>query len=407
MQDNGDVTETSRMRWDKGILVAGMVADRIGLSLLYIVFGPLVRELGLSEIQFGVLLASANVALGIASPFWGHKSQTLGRKPVLIIGLSGYALGFIALALTLQAGLQGSLNTWPLFFILLAVRLFYGLVAAGTQPAATAYIADITDRVNRARGMALIGVAAGIGTVLGPAIGGILTGFGAVLPLYVAGILSAIAAIIAFIGLREPHKPMKSATETGAVAKIKFTDARIFPYLLGWFVIVMVLTGIQTITAFLIEDDFGLTATRAVTQATSVAFLIMGVAMVFTQGVVLQKFRIAPAILLRTGFGLFGAGLLILAVAANLASLYIAYACMGIGYSAINPGLNAGASISFGNREQGGVAGLLSAAPVLGMIFGPITATALYGINPLLPVVLGAVLSIALAFYFLRKNSPA
>jgi DHA1 family multidrug resistance protein-like MFS transporter len=388
---------------DKIILIAGLVTDRIGLSLLYIVFGPLVRELGLSENQFGWLMASANVAIGVASPYWGRKSQTLGRKPVLLIGLCGFAFGFLALGLSLQAGLQDWLSPGALFFVLLFVRLLYGLLAAGTQPAATAYIADTTDAANRGRGMALIGVAAGIGTVLGPAIGGLLSTIGAVLPLYVAAGLAAAAAMLTAAGLREPHRHVT----TRPTGKLRFTDQRVLMYLVGWCVIVLVYTGVQTVTAFYLADNIVFTGREAVTRAISIAFLIMGIAMVITQGLVLQMFRISPKTLLSSGFLLFGIGLLVMMTADHLIGVYFAYALMGIAFSTINPGLNAGASLAVEAHEQGAVAGLLSAAPVVGMIIGPIAATAAYGIDPKLPMLLGALLTISAGGWFVVFRADA
>ncbi len=139
-----ETQNNSSLTRDKAILVAAMIGDRIGLSLLYIVFGPLARDIGLSEMQFGFLIAVTNISLGIASPFWGRKSQILGRKPVFMIGLAGYAVGYILLAWIIQSGLDGSFTVSTVFWCLLAARFFYGLAAAGTQPAATAYIADIT-----------------------------------------------------------------------------------------------------------------------------------------------------------------------------------------------------------------------------------------------------------------------
>lgn len=381
---------------DKAILMVGMISDRIGMALLYIVFGPLVRELGLSELQFGVLIAAANITLGFASPYWGRRSQVIGRRPVFVIGLSGYSLGFLGLAIALKAGLVGWLTPWVLFLILLAVRLAYGLFAAATQPAATAYLADITDAGRRTQGMALIGVAAGIGTVLGPIIGGVLSAAGAVFPLYVAAGLAAIAAVLSLVGLREPVRHAASAP----AGRMRILDHRIFPYLVGWCLIVLVLTAIQTITVFYLEDHFALTGREPITQATSVAFLVMGVAMVFSQAVVLQLFRIPPAVLLRAGFLLFGVALLVLWAAPNLVVLYLAYTLMGLGFSALIPGLNGAASISVGDHEQGSVAGLLAAAPVLGMVFGPVIGTALYGVDPVLPMALGAAGCVIIAVYF-------
>lgn len=385
-------------RRDKAILVIGMISDRIGMALLFIVFGPLVRELGLSELQFGALIAAGNVTLGLASPWWGRRSQSLGRRPVFIAGLSGYSLGFLFLAIALKAGLVGWLTPWTLFLILLAVRLVYGLFAGATQPAATAYLADITDVRSRTQGMALIGVAAGVGSVLGPIVGGALAPVGAVFPLYVAAALGAMATVLTFGGLSEP---VRRAT-TSSNVRLSFLDPRILPYLVGWCLIVLVLTAIQTITVFYLEDHFTLAGRQAVTQATSIAFLVMGVAMVFSQAVVLQIFRVPPITLLRVGFLLFGAALLVLWLAQWLVVLYLAYGLMGLGFSALIPGLNAAASISVDDHEQGAVAGLLTAAPVLGMIVGPVIGTALYGVDAALPMTLGAIICVAMGLYAFR-----
>ena len=382
----------------------GLITDRIGLALLYVVFGPLARVIGLTEIQFGILIAAANITLGIASPYWGRRSQSLGRKPVYIIGLSGYALGFALLGMTIQVGLWGWLGPWPLFFLLLGVRLFYGLFAAGMQPAATAYIADITDQGTRAKGMALIGLAAGIGTVLGPVVGGILAAVDAVLPLYVASMLAVTAALVAVVALREPVRHV--ATAKGEL-KLRILDPRIFPYLLGWCLIIFVLTGIQTVTAFYLEDKLGVNGPEEIIRAMSVAFLTMGAVMIFMQAIVLQTFRFSPLTMLRVGFALFAVALLVLVSAGSLAAVHVAYGVMGLAFSMINPGLNAGASLSVGGEAQGAVAGLLAAAPILGMVFGPIAGTVLYGLHTNLPMHLGILITVATGVYFCFVRDPA
>lgn len=387
---------------DKAILVAGMIGDRIGLSLLFIVFGPLARDVGLSDTQFGLVMAATNISLGIGSPFWGRKSQVLGRKPVFMIGLFGYAVGYILLAIFIQAGLDEWLRSSIVFWCLLLTRFAYGLIAAATQPAATAFIADITTIEGRARGMALIGIAAGVGTVVGPLLGGALSAVGSVFPLYAIAVIMAASAMLAWWGLTEPERHI-TATVT---RKLSFTDPRVFPYLLGWCLAIFVLTSIQTITAFFIADTFTFGDRGAVTRATSVAFLCMGAALLFVQAVILQIFRIPPKILLRVGFVLFGVGLIVLGLAPNLAMLNLSYALFGLGFSAINPGLNAGASISVEPEEQGAVAGLLSAAPVVGMIFGPVVGTLLYGMNPTSPIWLGAAISVSMAMYFFVLREP-
>lgn len=393
---------------DKAILLAGMISDRIGMVLLFVTFGPAARQLGLSELEFGVLVAAANITLGVASPYWGRRSQVLGRRPVFVIGLSGFAAGFLGLGLVLDAGLAGWLAPLPLFALLLAARLGYGLVAAATQPAATAWIADVTPAETRTRGMALIGIAAGLGTVLGPVLGGSLAGLGAVTPLYVAAGMAAAAAVAAWGGLGEParHLPALAAgsrrDEQRPAGHLRFTDPRILPWLAGWFVLVVVLTGTQTVTVFLVADRFLMESREAIAQATSVAFLAMGAAMLVMQAGVLQVFRIPPLPLVRAGFALFAAALAVLMAAPNLATLAVAYALLGLGSSALSAGLNAAGTLSVGREEQGAVAGLLAAAPVAGMIIGPVLAPGLYQLDPLAPLALGVVLCGAMGVWFWR-----
>ena len=92
------------MSRDKAILLFGLVTYGMGQSLLYVIFGPLARDLGLTEWQFGVLISASNVALVIFSPMWGRASQTLGRKKIFIVGLLGYAAGYSVLAFGIQVG---------------------------------------------------------------------------------------------------------------------------------------------------------------------------------------------------------------------------------------------------------------------------------------------------------------
>ena len=387
---------------DKGILLAGIVSDRIGMTLLFVVLAPLVREVNISEFQFGILISAANVTLLISAPYWGSRSQTLGRKPVFVVGMAGYAFSYTLIAFGMQAGLWGWLTPWGLFLVLLGGRLFFGLVAAGIQPAATAYFADITDALARSKGMAQIGVAAGIGTIVGPMIGGTLAMISALFPMYAAACLAALITVTAFTLLQEPARHIERANP----GKLRFYDARIAPYLLGWCLLILVFTAIQVITAFYLEDRYDFSGRQDLTWATTIAFLSMGTSTVLIQLVVLQLFRIPPKILLRGGFLLYGLALLLLALTSNTVLLFCAYALLGIGFGLMTPGLNAAASISVGPHEQGDVAGLLTAAPVLGMVIGPLLGPRLYEISMTAPMLFGAAVMIAMAIYYQFVNVP-
>jgi MFS family permease len=374
----------------------------MGQSLLYVIFGPLARELGLSEWQFGVLISASNVALVIFSPMWGRTSQAIGRKRVFIIGLIGYAIGYAILAFGIQIGLWAWLAPMPLFLLLFGARLVYGTMASAISPAATAYIADTTDQASRAGGMALLAASGGIGTIIGPAFGGLLARLGAVVPMYTAAGFAIVAAVLAAAKLAEPTRHVNLDAEV----RLKISDGRIFPYLLGWFVIFMVFTAVQVITAFYIQDRFGVSAHEEVIKVASIALLSMAVVTLIVQIVVMQIWKVSPKVLLRLAYIIFAAVLMFFAYAETLMMLYVAYAGMGLSFAMAAPGLNAAASLAVEPAEQGAVAGLLSSAPAFGMVFGPALGGLVYDVAPDLPMIGGAVLSLLVGIYFLFVDIP-
>ena len=297
------------MSRDKAILLFGLVTYGVGQSLLYVIFGPLARDIGLAEWQFGVLISSSNVAIVIFSPMWGRASESKGRKRIFILGLIGYAAGYSLLAFGIQIGLWALLAATPLFFMLLAARLVYGTLASAITPAATAYIADATDAANRSAGMALVAASGGIGTIIGPALGGLLAKIGPVVPMYAASVLALVAAVLSGMKLAEPsrHAAMNSRV------KVSPFDRRIFPYLLGWFIIFMIFTSVQVITAFYIEDRFGVTLREDVIDVASIALLSMAVVTLIVQVVIMQVWKLTPNFLLRSAYFFYAFVLIIFA----------------------------------------------------------------------------------------------
>ena len=85
---------------DKLILAIGVVIFAIGQSLLFIIVAPTARSIGLTELQFGLAFSIANISLIFAAPYWGRRSDAIGRKPVFIIGLFGSAVGTLFMAAT-------------------------------------------------------------------------------------------------------------------------------------------------------------------------------------------------------------------------------------------------------------------------------------------------------------------
>jgi len=147
-------------------------------------------KFGATPSQVGLLFASYSVMQLIFAPVLGRLSDKYGRRPVLLVSLLGTAAGFLIL---------GFANTLWLLFV---GRIIDG-ISGGNISTAQAYVADVTTKENRAKGMGLIGAAFGLGFVFGPAIGGILSRWGINVPFLFAGVLALLNAVLLFFVLPE------------------------------------------------------------------------------------------------------------------------------------------------------------------------------------------------------------
>ncbi len=146
-------------------IFAIVFVDLLGFSLILPLIPFYAKEFAASDTLIGLLVGSYAAAQLIGAPFLGRLSDRYGRRPVLLISIFGTAIGFLML------GFANSL--WMLF----ASRIIDGLTG-GNISVAQAYITDITDRKDRARGLGLIGAAFGLGFIVGPAFGGLLSSVG-------------------------------------------------------------------------------------------------------------------------------------------------------------------------------------------------------------------------------------
>jgi len=393
--------------YGKFILAGGVVIYAIGQSLLFIIVAPMARSIGLTELEFGATFSLANVSLIFAAPFWGKKSDSIGRKPVFILGLFGSGIGTLAMAYSLNLGLRHSITTTGLMAMIFLSRVTYGLTASSIYPSASGYIADVTNWQNRARGMAMIGSANSIGSILGPAIGGGLAFMGALFPMYAAAAISIIGGLAALIWLVEPdqHRERKKQ-KNPPKSTLKITDRRLRPYMIMWSTFFVIFISLNFVTSFYLQDRFGITSMAAVMRTASIMLACMAIIITLIQGVLFQIIRISPPVLLRLCAPAFSVGMFTIAFAPSIPILAVGFACLGVALACATPGINGSTSLSVEPYEQGAAAGYLAAATVSGAILGPIVGTSLYKLQPNAPMLFGGVLMLIMSFYALTIPRP-
>ena len=171
--------------------------DLLGFSLILPLLPYYAETYGASAAVVGLLVASYAAAQLIGAPLLGRLSDRMGRRPVLLLSVAGTFLGFVLL------GVAEPLGTWIAGYVapqaanliiiglLFFSRILDGLTG-GNLTVAQAYITDITDEQNRARGLGMIGAAFGLGFIIGPAAGGALSQWGYSIPAFVAAAVSII-----------------------------------------------------------------------------------------------------------------------------------------------------------------------------------------------------------------------
>src|SRR5712692_11340720 len=201
------------------ILFLIVFIDLVGFGLIIPLLPFYAERFAASPLHMTALFATYSLMSMVTAPLWGHLSDRVGRRPVLMASMAAAALAYLWLAFATRL--------WMLF----AARAFAG-ACAGNIAAAQAYVADVTLPEKRAKGMGMIGAAFGLGFIIGPVIGGIVAGDDlATADLATPGLIAAGLSLAAFFGVLLLLPESRSATARqfrarGGVAALRDALAR-------------------------------------------------------------------------------------------------------------------------------------------------------------------------------------
>ncbi|WP_430448851.1 MFS transporter [Rhodophyticola sp.] len=366
-------------------LLAGLALMSMGQTVLFAIFGPLGRDMGMSEVMIGGVISLAAIAVVLTSPWWGRQVDRIGRRPVFLFAMAGLGVTTLVFALMLEAGRAGWIAGTGAFLLLGLSRIVYGLSVTGAQPAAIGWVADTTSAAERTGGMAMIGAAFGIGTILGPVLAWGLSGFGLLVPLYTVAALGGAVCLLAWRLLPEtlvaapiPPPPLRPL------------DPRLRATLGTLVVVFVVISALQQTIAFYVQDVGDLdNATTAANVGQALALLA---AVIFVTQIFVANRKPAPGLIVRLGLGIAIVGPVVLLLWPGQPGILAAHALLGLGMGLVIPGLQGTASLSVTEDEQGAVGGLVGAAMAGGFVIGPVLGTGLYALWSGLPYLVASLL---------------
>lgn len=375
-----------------------------GMTINFVVVAPVARDAGLSELEVAGILTLSAAIYALMIPRWGTWANRFGRKRVMVFSLMAMGLTNMAFLFTLEAALAGLLTGSTMFLSLVFVRIWFGLLSPGLQPASMAAMTDATTPRTRAAGLGLLGAAMSIGSIIGPAGAAVLAPLGALAPLWGSIVLCLGCGLI--IGFVLP--PTRRANKTTQRPKaLTMRDPRVFPHLMFLFAYFVAVGMIQQTLGWFLEDRYGLEEADVV-LFTGIVFACLAIMMVVVQFGFIQPRKPDPRKMLPAGLALVATGY----VAADLSQPYwsvcLAFLIVGAGAALAVPSANALGTMSVQREEQASAAALLAAAPPSGFIFGPLIGAGLYQLSPKLPLLVSAALIAGLALYaavFLTRQS--
>jgi len=339
-----------------------VLLDLLGFGMVLPLLPFYAQEFGAGPFGVTLLFASFSLAQFVFAPLWGRLSDRVGRRPVLLVSITGAvaAYGLFALARS--------------FTILLIARTASG-IAAANYSIGQAYVADVTPPEERAKGMGMLGAAFGLGFVLGPVLGGLAGKLGYAAVPAAAGVLAVINLALAIFLLPESLPRERRATrDSGRWAGTD--DVRraagnrpVAGLMILFFLVILSFASMESTIGLFVEKRYGFGFFE-----TAMLFTFLGVVMVIIQGGLLGRLakRFGERRLMVTGIACMTVGLFLLPVGKMLVLLGLTTALLALGMGLHNPSTLSLISRLTDEHRQGGTLGVTRSLGALARGVGPL-----------------------------------
>ncbi|MCA9927600.1 MAG: MFS transporter [Anaerolineales bacterium] len=360
------------------ILAVTMTVIMLGFGMVMPIMPFYIDKLGATGSDLGWLVAVYSLMQLIFAPIWGSVSDRVGRKPVLMLGIVGYAIFLILFGLATR------------FWMLFVARSLAGILSSATYPSMMAFISDSSTPEERSGGMGKLGAAMGLGVILGPGLGGWLAGDSLSLPFFIAAGLALLT--LALVAVFLPESLLPSARRQ---TKVRTVDVKAL-----WSALrspIGILLGMAFLVSFGLtsfEGIFGLYALQKFaydTEQVGTIMVVVGLVSTAVQGTLIGPMtkRWGEPFVIK--LSLLGSviGFWVMLSATTFATILLTTGFFVLTVALLRPAV-ASLTSQRATTGQGVVLGLNNSFMSLGRIIGPLSAGYLFDVNYNLPFLSGS-----------------
>jgi len=348
-----------------------ILVDVIGIGIILPIIPDLIMQLPgegtAMAIIYGMWLTTAFAGMQfLFSPVLGEISDKYGRRPILLIALLGLSIDYL-------------IHAWAPTITWLFLGRFLAGITGASFTVASAYIADVSTKENKAKNFGLIGAAFGLGFIIGPGIGGFFGEINIRLPFYIAAGLTFANFIFGWLFVPESLAPenRRSISLMKMIPGVSLLALRNYKgVLLLIFAFFLANLAGQALPST--WSYYGIERYDWSPKEIGVSLMVVGLLVAIVQGFLVGYFvnKFGKRLVVSVGFLLWTVGMFLFSFANEPWMLYaflIPYALGGVAGPTVQGVISNQVSEKEQGNLQGSITGLVSVTAILGqLIFSPV-----------------------------------